>query len=155
MIEFFFSARSAPQVISNLGFEVKLTEDGGGPENWDDRCDDGRILLSFLLWYVISKQECLSIFAVHIPSHNRWVSGLVAEVHRKPVSAAANLEEFRFFFFPGVSNCLNSFYGFQYHFRSNSANICGRKIHLTWNSRFWQREMGVKEFFSQPDKLPD
>lgn len=40
MVELFdrgiFLARSPLQVVSELGFEVKLTKDGGGPEKWDD-----------------------------------------------------------------------------------------------------------------------
>lgn len=44
-------------MISNLGFEVKLTKDGGVPENWDDTCDDG-------------KSHCLSCYCVLLASKN-------------------------------------------------------------------------------------
>lgn len=44
-------------MISKMGFEVKLTKDGRGPKEWDDRCDGGKIAMPLLLLYVISKQE--------------------------------------------------------------------------------------------------
>lgn len=42
-------------MISKLCFEVKLTKDGRVPEEWDDRCDGGKIAVSLLVLYVISK----------------------------------------------------------------------------------------------------